>query len=616
PTTAWHTPPTIPHTQPPTYPFQRERYWVEGAVPVTEVSGFGLTSAEHPLLGAAVTQPDGTLVFTARLSLETQPWLADHAVHGTPLLPGTAFLDLALHAGFAAGCPAVEELTLQSPLVFSGDESWDLHVTVSPADDEGRRDFTVHSRSSVSTLGDQSTWTTNATGTLTSDESTVSPSAPAPAENGANVQITGLYERLGEQGYGYGPSFQNLRELSEHDATLHARVQLDPDTPVTGYGIHPALLDAALHALAANTDNGDENGAPSLPFSWSGVRLHATNADTLQVRLTQIRPDTVSLHATDPTGQPVITVDELILRPLSGDLAKTAAAPVANDLFHLAWNPLPETTPADLGTPVFLGEASADGDAVAHTGLDELIPAIDQGMDTPGEVIVLPSLFDSECAHGSGDCSCPQAVTAATETALALVQEWLASEHFEQSTLTLTTRFAQHVSEDDEDVSPSHAAVWGLVRTAQNEHPGRFRLLDLDGETDAAAIVRIVGMAEAADEPQLARRGDTVYQGRLVNTREKLLVPPSDLGWQLETTARTGTLDDIVLAPITRHLEPLHPDHVRIRTYAAGLNFRDVLVALGMVNTNSPIGGEEAGVVIEVGENVRSLKPGDRVTGL
>ncbi|WP_157419470.1 polyketide synthase dehydratase domain-containing protein, partial [Actinomadura formosensis] len=168
-----------------------KRYWVEGAVPVTEVSGFGLTFAEHPLLGAAVTQPDGTLVFTARLSLETQSWLADHAVNGTPLLPGTAFVDLALHAGFAAGCPAVEELTLQSPLVFSGDESWDLHVTVSPANDEGRRDFTVHSRSSVSTLGDQSTWTTNATGTLTSDESTVSPSAPTPTESGANVQITG-----------------------------------------------------------------------------------------------------------------------------------------------------------------------------------------------------------------------------------------------------------------------------------------------------------------------------------------------------------------------------------------------------------------------------------------
>ncbi|MFI0411703.1 SDR family NAD(P)-dependent oxidoreductase [Actinomadura sp. 3N508] len=619
----WHVEAKRPDVPLPAYPFQRERYWVEGAVPVTEVSGFGLTSAEHPLLGAAVTQPDGTLVFTARLSLETQPWLADHAVNGTPLLPGTAFVDLALHAGFAAGCPAVEELTLQAPLVFSADESWDLHVTVSPADDEGRRDFVVHSRSSVSTLGDQSTWITNATGTLTSDESTASPSAPATTDSGTNVQITGLYERLAEEGYGYGPAFQNLRELTEQDATtLHARVQLDPETPVAGYGIHPALLDAALHALAANTastDNGgnSESSAPSLPFSWSGVRLHATNADTLQVRLTQTRPDTVTLHATDPTGQPVITVDELTLRQLSGDLATTTAAPVANDLFQLAWNPLPETIPADLGTPVFLGEAPADGDALVHTGLDALIAAVDKGMDAPGEVIALPSLFDSECAHGTeGDCSCPQAVTAATEAALGLVQEWLASGHFEQSTLTLTTRFAQHILEDDQAVSPSHAAVWGLVRTAQNEHPGRFRLLDLDGETDTAAIVRIVGMAEAADEPQLALRGETVHQGRLVNAREKFLVPPSDIGWQLETTARTGTLDDIVLAPITRHLDPLHPDHVRIRTCAAGLNFRDVLVALGMVNTNSPIGGEEAGVVIEVGENVRTFKPGDRVTGM
>ncbi|WP_344907879.1 type I polyketide synthase, partial [Actinomadura meridiana] len=607
---AWHNTNHQPSDPPPTYPFQRTRFWLDadnqGPGDITEL---GLRPAEHPLLATAATLPDGTWQATAHLSLETQPWLADHAVRGTPLLPGTAFVDLALHAGFAAGCPAVEELTLQSPLVFSGDESWDLHVTVSPADDEGRRDFTVHSRPQRG----QSVWTTHATGVLGPDDGTVPP--PVDKEDlSEQVDIANLYEQLAEQGYGYGPSFQNLRELHRDDAVLRARVQVADNTPVTGYGIHPALLDAALHALAANTENG-EGSAPRLPFSWSGVRLHATNADTLQVRLTQTRPDTVSLQATDPTGQPVITIEELTLRALRGDIAPSApVAPTASDLFHLEWQPFPDFEADPVTDAVFLGDKFAH-DETAYTRLDELAASINEGMDAPREVIVLPSLFDSECAHGSGDCSCPQAVTAATETALALVQEWLASEYFEQSTLTLVTRQAHIVAEDDRVLRPAQAAVWGLVRTAQNEHPGRFCLLDSTA-TDLDAISRAVASAGRHDETQAAQRGSDMFHARLVNTREKLLVPPSDVGWQLETTARTGSLDDIVLAPTSHHDDSLHPDHVRIRTYAAGLNFRDVLVSLGMVNHRAPIGGEEAGVVIEVGENVRSLKPGDRVTGL
>ncbi|MFI0411702.1 SDR family NAD(P)-dependent oxidoreductase [Actinomadura sp. 3N508] len=600
---------------PPTYPFQRTRYWLDadshGPGDITEL---GLQAAEHPLLATTATLPDGTWQATARVSLETQPWLADHAVNGTPLLPGTAFVDLALHAGFAAGCPAVEELTLQSPLVFSGDESWDLHVTVGPATDEGRRDFAVHSRPQHG----QSVWTTHAIGVLGPDDGTVPP--PADSEDASEkVDVASLYERLADQGYGYGPSFQNLRELHRDGSVLHARVQVGADTALTGYGIHPALLDAALHALAANTadDNDDDNSAPSLPFSWSGVRLHATSADTLHVRLTQTRPDTVTLHATDPTGQPVITIDELTLRVLTGDIAPPApVAPAASDLFHLEWRLFSDSEADPAMDAAFLGDAFTNDEPTIYISLDQLAAAIDQGMDAPGEVIALPSLFDGECAHGTGgDCSCPQAVTAATETALALVQEWLASEHFEQSVLTLVTRHAHLVADDDQALRPAQAAVWGLVRSAQNEHPGRFRLLDSTA-TDLDAISRAVASAGLHDETQAAQRGSAMFHARLVNSREELLVPPSDVGWQLETTAQTGSLDDIVLAPTSNHDDPLHPDHVRIRTHAAGLNFRDVLVSLGMVNHRAPIGGEEAGVVIEVGENVRTFKPGDRVTGM
>ncbi|POM24523.1 Phenolphthiocerol synthesis polyketide synthase type I Pks15/1 [Actinomadura rubteroloni] len=589
PATDWHAPSTA-NTQAPTYPFQRRRFWLDGGSPITKVSGLGLTSAEHPLLGAAVEHPDGAMAFTARLSLDTQPWLADHAVQGTPLLPGTAFLDLALHAGHLAGCAMVEELTLQAPLVFASPDPWDLHVTVSAPGDDGRRTFAVHSRPDA-----VPEWTANATGVL-APETVANTPAPAP-ETGTTVDITGLYERLADQGYNYGPAFQNLHELHRDDSTLYAHVRLPSDTSTTDYGLHPALLDAALHALAAGQEDG---GGVSLPFAWSGVRLHAAGADTLRVTLTRRGDDAVALYATDPAGQPVLTVEELTLRPLGADLTSVATAPAVHDLFHLAWHPLAESAPAEPAEAAFL----ADGVAELAEG------------DVPADVVAPPSLFATSCAHGTDDCGCPEAVLSATASALALVREWLTTPAVDRSRLTLVTRRAQALPGDEGELSLAQAAVWGLVRSAQNEHPGRFGLLDVGGDVERDAILRAVAVARATDEPQLALRGETLHQGRLADSRKEYLIPPEGDGWQLEKIVRTGTLEDVVLQPTSLHEEPVGPDDVRIRTHAGGLNFRDVLASLGMVNARTPIGGEEAGVVTEVGANVTAFAPGDRVAGL
>jgi acyl transferase domain-containing protein len=103
----------------PTYAFQEKSYWLDSPVSSGDATGLGLAAADHPLLLASVTMAGGQgLVFTGRLSLATHPWLADHAVMGTVLLPGTAFVELALYAGEQADCTHLEELTLEAPLVL------------------------------------------------------------------------------------------------------------------------------------------------------------------------------------------------------------------------------------------------------------------------------------------------------------------------------------------------------------------------------------------------------------------------------------------------------------------------------------------------------------------
>ena len=132
----------------PTYPFQRKRYWLASSDGRGDAAAAGLSDAEHPLLGAAIEDPgDGEgLTLTGRLSLATHPWLADHAVAGTVLLPGTAFLELALRAGEEAGAETVEELTLQAPLVLPEPGAVAIQVSVSGPDEEGRREISIHSR--------------------------------------------------------------------------------------------------------------------------------------------------------------------------------------------------------------------------------------------------------------------------------------------------------------------------------------------------------------------------------------------------------------------------------------------------------------------------------------
>ncbi|MER6100275.1 SDR family NAD(P)-dependent oxidoreductase [Streptomyces sp. NPDC001728] len=623
--TAGHTPTTwqpqasthIPEDLP-TYPFQREHYWIERTTASgSDVRSAGLVSAGHPFLGALVTLADtDQLVLTGRISPRTHPWLADHTISGTALLPGTAFVDLALHAAGHTDTPALEDLTLEAPLVLREKEAVELQLVVEAAAGSDRRGFTIHARGE-----DAESWTRHASGTLSpAPDGTGADRASLPwPPPGEQADLSGLYEELHAQGYAYGTAFQGLRAAWRDGDDLYAEIELPEEADALGHPVHPALLDAALHPLLLDLVGGTPETV-RLPFSWSDVTLHATGAARLRVRLTRSGADTVTLTADDPEGGPVVDVGALLIRPADIGAVSAASGDGSHALYRVDWRPVPGAAEARTGDeataaapvravvgPDVIGVADALGDgAVRYADLDELAAA----GPVPAEVLV--PFTPGRPPRGTYN---PVAIAReAPHRMLGLIQRWLADERFAGSRMVVVTRHAVS-TRYDESIRDQSLAVWGLVRSAQTEHPGRFLLVDVDRDE---ASHRSLGTALGTPgETQLALRRGTVLAARLTPSAPegRLAVPAGSAGWRLGATAR-GTLENLALLPAEAPDAPLAPGQVRVGVRAAGLNFRDVLITLGQYPGEAPIASEGAGHVLETGPGVVGLAPGDRVMGL
>ncbi|MGW3046261.1 acyltransferase domain-containing protein, partial [Kitasatospora sp. NPDC001159] len=590
--------PAAPRVDLPTYPFEHGSYWLVPGAGASGVGSAGLSGAEHPLLGAAVERADeaGPL-FTGRVSLRSHPWLAEHAVLGTVLVPGAALVDLAIHAGDRVGCGRIEELTIEAPLVVPQEGAVRLQVLVDAADADGRRPFAVYSRPDDAPA--DRPWTRHAAGALlptdTAPEAKAGPGGSWPPERAVEVPVAEAYPLLAATGLEYGPGFRGLRATWRRGGELFVEAALPESAAPGAFGLHPVLLDSVLHGLALS-GSGD---APRLPFSWSQVSLFATGARTVRARIAPTGPDTVSLELVDTAGAPVASVEALTVRPVAAD----QLAPVTtdgDDLFAVDWSTLPEPV-EPLAAPegwVLLG-----ADTAGLTGALPLASAADlDGLAAAG---VRTAFL---CASGAPD------VRSGAVRVLDTVRAWLADERFAEARLVVVTRraVAVHAGEDVPDLPG--AAVWGLVRSAQTEHPDRFVLLDLDGRAGSAEAVPA---ALASGEPQLAVRDAAVLVPRLARAAAgQGLTAPLDGPWQLDVTAK-GSLDKLALVACPEVEGPLAEGQVRLAVRAAGLNFRDILITLGMVpDDGRPAASEGAGVVLEVGPGVTGFAPGDEVMGL
>ncbi|WP_343871442.1 SDR family NAD(P)-dependent oxidoreductase, partial [Dactylosporangium roseum] len=536
----------------PGYAFQRRRFWLDAPIVLrSDPAGLGLTTGGHPLLGATV-EPAGeqTLLLTGRVSQQSPAWLAEHRVLGSVLLPGSVFAELALYAARRAGCDHVAELTLESPLALPSDAAVDLQVSVGPPDETGQRPVGIHSRPSAR-YDDKPAWTRHATGSLAPE----APAEPAAGFDGAwppqgaePITAGDPYEELAAQGHEYGPASRALVAAWRAGDDIYAEVTLpESERKRAGYGLHPVLVDATLHAvlLAAGTTS-----EILLPFAWTGLRLHATAATSLRVRMTREAPDRLALTAVDPAGAPVMTLESLIVRPVAAE--QIAQARGDDALLRLDW--LPFTGPARgsgeryaLLVPDGDALARAWPDASAYRDLAGLRAAVAAGADRPGTVVAL--------AHTAPDGDAlPDRLRCASGELLSLLQDWVGDSRFDDTRLVVVTHGAVAVHPGDDVGDLAAAALWGMVRCAQIEFPRRLVLLDLDGQ-EASHLA--VAATLASGEPQLALRGGSAFVPRLVRPdRNERPVPPAPLDPRgtVLITGGTGGLGTLCARHlITRH---------------------------------------------------------------
>ncbi|MFY1623436.1 SDR family NAD(P)-dependent oxidoreductase [Micromonospora sp. WMMD735] len=491
----------------PTYPFQRQRYWLDAGDGRGDVTSAGLRATGHPLLGATVelAAGDGVLL-TGRVSLRTHPWLADHALLDTVLLPGTAFVDLVLRAGDHLGVSVVDELTIAAPLVLT-EAPVEIQVAVGAPAPDGRRPVSVHSR--PHTTGDDPAWTTHAEGQLTA----APPTAPAgqetwPPPGSREIDVTHAYPRLAEDGHRYGPAFRGLRRLWQLDDEILAEVSLPTDrhADADAFVLHPALLDACLHPLLRGVL--DDSRPGGLPFSWNDVRVHRGGATTLRVRLREQSSDRLTLTGYDESGAPVVTVGGLLSRPVSAEALRSAGQPRQEHLYERVAVPVP-------APPV-----------------DAPVPAFDAG---PAPVT---------CHHltvDPGHHDLARRTHATVAAALTLVRTLLTDGYADTRVVVAGDRVA-----DD----PALAAAWGLLRTTQTENPGRLVLVDTD---DPGTVAAVAASLAAGDEPELSVRADAWTATRLA----RVTAPPAEpvhLPGPVLVTGGTGGLG----ALLARHMVTAH----------------------------------------------------------
>ncbi|MFF9765945.1 SDR family NAD(P)-dependent oxidoreductase [Streptomyces sp. NPDC014636] len=619
----------------PPYAFQRQRYWQDPSTPSGDALGkAGLRAGEHPLLGAAIdVAGSDAVVLSGRLSPQTHGWLADHAVDDQVLLPGTAFVELALRAATETGCSGVEELTLEAPMAVPSAGAVQVQVVAGAPDDSGKRQVTVYSRPEDTSVDGE--WTSNAVGELTG-----SPLAedfgdlviwpPAGAEP---LPTDRLYEGYAERGYAYGSAFRGIRRAWRLGDEVFAEVGLASAQrgEAARYGVHPALLDAAAQAAGVLMA---QEGSPAgtglwLPFVFSEVALVTSGAADLRVKVRRIGPDRVALTAADLDGRPVVSVGAIVVRPVSArQLRATNTGALRDALFRLDWVPAPRPASgpgADRPRWAVLGaDGTAVGERLGRSGavigtyrdLAGLRAAITGGTPAP-DLVVWCGPGPAEPSPGAGAADLAARVRAVTAEALGVVQAWLADDDLGAARLVVRTQGAVAAHAGDDITDLASAAVWGLLRTAQTEHPGRFVLVDDGTGPDDAGSGDLWAAAAACGEPQLAVRSGELLVPRLARADggESLTPPSRAAAWRLECGG-TRTLEELTLAECPPPAGPLGPREVRVAVRAAGLNFHDVVVALGLIPDEADLGGEGAGTVTAVGSDVTDLAPGDRVLGL
>ncbi|GLU48157.1 type I polyketide synthase [Nocardiopsis ansamitocini] len=534
----------------PTYAFQHNRYWPTTPPSIGTVSAVGLTSAGHPLLGALSPLPgSGGLLLTGRLSTATHPWAAGTAPVGAPagILP-----ELLFRAADEAGCDAVHELTVDEAIPLPADSALRLHVMVAAPDDAGLRPVEVHTR--AENAAPETPWTRNARGLLAAH----GPRPDAwphtwPPSGAEQLDIDALYDELTDAGLSCVPDARFLHTAWSLGDQVFAEAGIDAEhgDGEPGFGLHPALLDAAAHAAALCLSPAEAR-RPLLPTAWAGLVLHASGATRLRIRATRTGPATTSLELADDSGAPVASVASLTLEPVP----RGTRPPGTDSLLRVRWDILSRPTDrADTRTNTrwaVLGPAGSArplsqslGEPVtAYPDIESLADAIEDG--APAPELVLADMGGPAVAPDADD------VHAAVARGLGLIQEWVAEAGLRGARLVVLTRKAVAAGGPTDVPDPVGAAIWGLLRSAQSEYPDRVQLVDTDDDVQLELLLTVA----AAGEPQAAVRAGTILLPRLerVTASAPHALPVLAPAGTVLVTGGTGALGGL----LARHLVEAH----------------------------------------------------------
>jgi polyketide synthase 12 len=598
----------------PSYAFQRERYWLE-PMPKREV-GAGLIDTRHQLLGGGVKIAGTEMtVFTTVVASDEPVWLQEHRVMDAVLMPGTAFFEAMRAAGKAiAGGPwDVSEVIILAPMVLPHDVPVRMQVTVGAGSEDSRP---VRVYSSPESEGEDGTWPwqLHAEGKLVTAQ--VKDEAPVnvPPRNAERIDVTALYKGLAELGYGYGPTFQGIREAWRVNDVVWAKAALAESVASSSirYGLHPALLDSAMHSLLLMRRLKDQvNDDLYVPFEAERLSLWREGLAEVWVRTAEFEMGEgefwASLDLYDGQGAPVGRLQRLHARRVDrAVLRRLASAGVDRFHFEVAWHNVETNDSAVAETVGLMVHGQVPWAQEIRTRLAEAgVQVVDITQIKEAE-----SLNALVCLWGAGADVIGEAHQI-TVMGLAQVQE-LASAEF-QLPVVWVTRGAVGAGNDDRVPDVGTGPLWGLIRTARNEHPElRLRIVDIGEE---ARDVEVLAPALALDgEPECALRRGQLLVPRLERaTADGGVALPTQGAWRLEIATK-GRLDQpLAVEPLAD--EPLAASEIRAAVKATGVNFLDVLNALGMVEIPA-LGLEFAGVVTQLGSGVKDLKVGDAVFGL
>lgn len=595
----------------PTYPWQRQRYWLKVA---KGRSGSG--QPVHPLLGvpqrlAASTEQR----FEQVLSADDPTWINDHRVFDQAIFPGAAYVELAL----AASNGTIKNVFIARPLTL------ERSVTVQTVvDTSGKVQIFAQT-------GEETDWVQHATA-FCDYEAAVDQALPLDIEAiqarcPDNADLSTLYDSLAALGLNYGPQFRTLEQLQVGNGEFLAQVKVSAElADGNDYQLPPMLLDGAFQAIAALQDQaaGESPDVVYLPTSLDQVQVHqALGTTALVYGRGQIDNELCIADLTfcNQQGDILATAQGLRCRRTNPQALRQllqSQRDIHELLYTVRWqqiNQASQDVEAPPGNWLVMGQGAMVAQLVqlltAKNQTAQCIrsQALDSYLDGEGETCIGLMLV----CDATGEDAIQQ-IEADVAASLEVVQTLVARNQRLPQGLTILTQ--QGVAIDAaEAVNPAQTALWGLGRTLQAEQPQLgLRLIDIEAHTSLETSHLLDTLLDAT-EPQIALRKSQSLAPRLLPVQKSgQLVMPATGDARLAITQR-GSLDNLTLAP--NDCPPPGAGEVQVEVRASGLNFRDVLNTLGAYPGDpGPLGGEVAGLVTAVGDGVTDLAVGDRIFGM